>query len=82
MGVQHGCSLFWFIFDEFPHFRGTCKMPGVARTPEGCVNDKANQRFALLSSLLSFFCMMAMQEEDRTPICDMEKGRRRHPGHP
>lgn len=73
------CSLFCLTFDEIHHFHRTCKMPRVARTPEGCTNDKAKQGLALLSSLLSFFvsqlCRMG------TPICNVEKGRKIDPGH-
>lgn len=55
-------------------------MPGVARTPEGCTDDKAKQGLALLSSLLSFFASQRCRMG--TPICNTEKGSKIHPGHP
>lgn len=74
------CSLFCLTFDEFHHFYRTCKMPGVGRTAEGCTKDKAKQGLALLSSLLSVFASQLCRMG--TPVCNMEKGQKIHPGHP
>lgn len=78
------CSLFCLIFDEFRHFHRTWKMPGVARTPEGCTNVWAKQGLALLSallsSLLSFFASRLCRTG--TPICNMERARKMQSGHP
>lgn len=80
LGGSAQCSLFCLTFDEFHQFYRTCQMPGVCRTPEGCTNDKAKQGLRLLSSLLSFFASQLCRMG--TPICNMEKGRKIHPGHP